>query len=1066
MMLLMMMLTTATAWAESAIGSIQYNSTGGYYEIGSVNNLNDLAVYVNGTGTYSTDVVETTAHNCSGLTFKMTANITYTHTTAWNDAESTENNFTAIGYDNAFRGTFDGQGHTISGIRIYKGGNSGTNSDQGLFGGTYDGATIRGIILTDARITGWKDTGGIVGSNSGTAIVSDCHVAADVTIHAVQSNANYHGGIVGRNGDYATVSYCTSAATLTKTGSGSDYGGIAGYNDGGTLSHNLAIGAVVPATDDNCHGAICGFNNRTLQNNYYFACTVAGVENATNVGTRIPHYSGLTVDYYYNGDVTKNDGAVNASPDNIELNNDGSYTIKTALGWDVFCDALQYNDTYNRFSGKTVKLGNDISVTRMAGTSGHDFCGTFDGQGYTLTVSYGTAESPSSVNGVAPFSYVTNAKANPDDANDSPAAIRNLNVVANINTEATHASALVGRMWGTLTIEGCTVSGTITTSAKYACGYIGEQNGIAHITNCKSSVAIKSSVEGDGTHGGFVGRTTGTSCTLTIEGCVFDGKLLKTGATATDRCGGFVGWRSNNEGAVIKVKNSLYAPAALEVGETWVSSTESATFVRNGIAGDITNCYYTTALGTAQGKQWFSVIAGEDVTVGHAGVATTYSVSGITAYKATGASGDDDPFIAGILYDDVLYAGSGDRVSLTLSNSALVQPGEHYVYSANGVRLFGNATDGHTLRMPDEDVTVSIARVSNSSSTYYLYLVFDEDDNTKATLVWDDPNGRPRYNHNLTEGSRWIGDANFDVRNVVITTLTVDESCQYYDRNNLGGLFWYWNELKTINGIGYLRTNDVTNMSEMFCGCLNLTSLDLSSWNVSNVTDMSYMFVECKNLETLDIRGWNTAKVTNTNEMFSGCSKLEKEVEAKPGESGWYWATFYDVCNYVIDYNWSKDAQVFKVALDGTGITMTEITGGIINSGEGVVLKNTEGYICLLPTIAKGDYTGNSLVGTTTSITNPGNAYVLNKGSQGVGFYKLKATGTIGENKAYLTYDGGSGAPEYFLFNEATGVDDAARLIDNGEWIMDNVVYDLQGRRVSQPTKGLYIVNGKKIVIK
>ena len=94
MTLLTMLLTTAT-WAESAIGSIQYNSTGGYYEIGSTNNLNDLAVYVNGTGTYSTGGNETEAHDCSGMSFKLGTDIAYSHTTDWNNAESTEKNYTA-----------------------------------------------------------------------------------------------------------------------------------------------------------------------------------------------------------------------------------------------------------------------------------------------------------------------------------------------------------------------------------------------------------------------------------------------------------------------------------------------------------------------------------------------------------------------------------------------------------------------------------------------------------------------------------------------------------------------------------------------------------------------------------------------------------------------------------------------------------------------------------------------------------------------------------------------------------------------------------------------------------
>jgi hypothetical protein len=91
----------------------------------------------------------------------------------------------------------------------------------------------------------------------------------------------------------------------------------------------------------------------------------------------------------------------------FEQTGENIYTIHNATGWGYFCDALQDNDTYNRFSGKTVKLGANISVTRMAGSASHDFCGTFDGQGYTLTFNCGTAESPSSVDGVAPFSYVS-----------------------------------------------------------------------------------------------------------------------------------------------------------------------------------------------------------------------------------------------------------------------------------------------------------------------------------------------------------------------------------------------------------------------------------------------------------------------------------------------------------------------------------------------------------------------------------------------------------------------------------------------------------------------------------
>ena len=260
-----MLLTTATtAWAQSAIGSIQYNSTLGAYEIKSTDNLNDLAVYVNGKGEYSTGGASN-AHDCSGKIFKQTADITYSHSTDWDNASSTENNYTPIGgyynsNDRFFKGTYDGQGHTISGIRRYKGGTSSSDENQGLFGITGDGAVIRGVTLADARITGYHGTGGIVGYiYTGGTTVSDCHVATNVTICAHRDNAEYFGGIVGGNVS-GIVSNCTSAATIVKDNANTGlFGGIVGVNaSGGTLSHNLAIRAIVPAGKNNKHGAICG----------------------------------------------------------------------------------------------------------------------------------------------------------------------------------------------------------------------------------------------------------------------------------------------------------------------------------------------------------------------------------------------------------------------------------------------------------------------------------------------------------------------------------------------------------------------------------------------------------------------------------------------------------------------------------------------------------------------------------------------------------------------------------------------------------------------------------------
>ena len=187
-------------------------------------------------------------------------------------------------------------------------------------------------------------------------------------------------------------------------------------------------------------------------------------------------------------------------------------------------------------------------------------------------------------------------------------------------------------------------------------------------------------------------------------------------------------------------------------------------------------------------------------------------------------------------------------------------------------------------------------------------------------------------------------------------------------------------------------------------------------------------------------------------------------VTTNEGATGQYWATFY---SNAMNYQAPEGTQVFKVALAGSAIEMTDITDRIVKKGQGVVLKKTaSGSITMTPTSSNSsdDYSGNSLTGTMTSITNPGNAYVLNyKAATGAGFYKLSASGTIGANKAYLTYSSGSLAPKFFGFDgNTTSINEVRGKMEDvsGEY------YDLQGRRVSQHTKGLYIVNGKKVVIK
>ena len=284
LLLAVMMMTTLgvqTARAQSAFSGGS-GSEGDPYQIANTTDLDQLASDVNGGNTYS------------GKYFKMTADIAYTYTTPWNDAMSTESNYTAIGcclgnlssQSYPFSGTFDGDGHTVSGIRIYKNsGNVWTDSFQGLFGYVLNG-TVKNVTVADARITGEQNVGGIAGGVNeyeGTSLVENCHVLGNVAIHAVANSSSGHGGIAGALGG-TTVSRCTSAVTLTVKDGTSDhesFGGIVGACTDGTLRNNIAIGCTMPAV--HWAGAIIGFlQSGDTEYNYYSNCTVG--TNISNIG--------------------------------------------------------------------------------------------------------------------------------------------------------------------------------------------------------------------------------------------------------------------------------------------------------------------------------------------------------------------------------------------------------------------------------------------------------------------------------------------------------------------------------------------------------------------------------------------------------------------------------------------------------------------------------------------------------------------------------------------------------------------------------------------------------------
>ena len=237
-------------------------------------------------------------------------------------------------------------------------------------------------------------------------------------------------------------------------------------------------------------------------------------------------------------------------------------------------------------------------------------------------------------------------------------------------------------------------------------------------------------------------------------------------------------------------------------------------------------------------------------------------------------------------------------------------------------------------------------------------------------------------------------------------------------------------------------------------------------------------FAGCENLATVT---FYCNPVIGSGAIPSG-AMVTMNLTAHEGKSGEYWMTFYNK-----NYNFQADekTQVFKVDLSETGqlLTMNKVTNGIVDKNTPVVLKSTSlNPVMMLTSSSSNDNQVNDLLGVSDPAgkTSEGNYFVLNSGSQGVGFYKLINGKTIEVGKAYLVDDGGEGgtyAREFFLFDEATGIvelknsrieelksDDAWYSLDGRKLDERSAEGRLQGKKAT--TKGLYIVGGKKVVIK
>ena len=354
------------------------------------------------------------------------------------------------------------------------------------------------------------------------------------------------------------------------------------------------------------------------------------------------------------------------------------------------------------------------------------------------------------------------------------------------------------------------------------------------------------------------------------------------------------------------------------------------------------------------------------------------------------------------------------------------------------------------------------------------YAVFDEATNT---LTFKHDTNKPAGAFALNEGENLPGWYKFDDNNHshnanIIKKVIFDTSFANARPTSCYNWFYGCTDLTTIEGIEYLNTENVTNMSWMFSECSALTTLDVSHFDTQNVTNMSYMLSDCSALTTLDVSHLDTQNVTNMYYMFSGCSAL----------------TTLDVSNF----NTQNVTDMSGMFSDCSDITTLDVSN--LNTQNVTDMSYMFFYCSDITTLDIANFDTKNVTDMSYMFNDCSALKTLdvsNFDTQNVTdmswmFYDCKALTTIYTSDKFVTtacekdknmfadctnlvgavpYDENKVGKEMANYTTGYFTDKAATGIDAPTVSDDTAAeyYDLQGRRLNAPQKGVNIVKrGKK----
>ena len=346
------------------------------YQIGTVDELYWFAGLVNGDESVISEGIPQNTGACAVLTKNITINDNVLDENgSLNGDGSGLEQWMPIGkdYDHRYTGTFDGDGHTISGLYVVS-----TGDYAGLFGYVF-GGTIENVGVVNSYIRGIRFVGGVCGYNMNGTIENSYNTG---TVTVTGSNAHV-GGVCGVNSFGGTIENSYNKGIVTATGSKAYIGGVCGFNNNGTIgnSYNTGEVTVTEAGDHAYIGGVCGNNDGTIRNSYntgevtvtvtiYFTYVggVCGrnsstIENSYNTGTVT-----VTVEndqIFVGGVCGRNSGTIRNSY------NTGEVTVTVTIYFTSVGGVCGNNDGTIENSYNTGKVtGSRVSVGGVCGRNG------------------------------------------------------------------------------------------------------------------------------------------------------------------------------------------------------------------------------------------------------------------------------------------------------------------------------------------------------------------------------------------------------------------------------------------------------------------------------------------------------------------------------------------------------------------------------------------------------------------------------------------------------------------------------------------------------------------------